>query len=115
MRLEEEVRKIDLEIERGYLDLVVNRYSPLFERVKEVAIKHMTSENITEIDLRISSGLFFRQDGKFYNKQGKLVELKELPKIYQDNCEGSRSIHSAMGIAFSCFRDVVKQSLVDII
>lgn len=126
MTFEQEVREVDKVIQKGYLDLVVDSYRLLFGKVKTRAIKHMSSEGILELDLRVHSGLVFKKDGQFYNGQGKLVELRDLPRIYQEEsdylagCADSRShitpsSNSAMHTALSNFRERVKKSLSDIL
>jgi hypothetical protein len=126
MTFEQEVSEVDGAIQRDYLDLVVNYYRPLFEKVKTRATKHMGSEGIPEIDLGVHSGLVFRKNGQFYNGQGITVELRDLPRIYQEEsdyiavCADSRSyvtpsVHSAMRSALSSFRDKVKKSLSDVL
>ena len=126
MTFEQEVREVDDAIEQGYRDLVVNSYRPLFEKVKIRAVKHMSSESISEIYLAVQSGLVFKSDGYFYNKQDKPVELRELPRIYQEEsdriagCADSRcysppSVHTAMRSALYDFREKVKKSLADIL
>ena len=126
MTFEQEVQEVDEAIQRGYLDLVVNSYRPLFERVKTRATEHMSSESMSEISLGVHSGLVFRKDGQFYNGQGKPVELRDLPRIYQEEsdyiagCADSRShvtpsVHRAMGSALSDFREKIKKSLADVL
>lgn len=126
MTFEQEVREVDDAIQRGYLDLVVNSYRPLFERVKTRATEHMGSEDISEMDLGVHSGLVFKKDGQFYNGEGKPVELRDLPRIYQKEsdyiagCADSRShvtpsVHDAMRSALSGFREKVKKSLADVL
>jgi len=126
MIFEQEVREADKAIQKGYLDLVVNFYRPLFEKVKTRATEHMSSEGIPEIDLRVHSGLVFKKDGQFYNEQGKPVELRDLPRIYQEEsdylagCADNRShitpsANSAMHAALFSFREKVKSSLADVL
>ncbi len=126
MTFEQKVKGVDDSIGRGYLDLVVNSYHPLFEEIKTRAKEHMVSEQIPLIDLEIHSGLTFKQDGEFYNGKNEKVDLRELPKIYQKEsnyiagCGDNRShrtpsIHEAMKDALSHFRDKVKKSLADVL
>lgn len=127
MTFEEEVEKADKAIEKGYLELVVNIYSPLFERIKTKAIQHMNSEGLSEIHLGTYTGLVFRKDGNFYDsKRDIITTLRELPEIYQkesDYIAGQAdnrsyvtpSIHLAMNYALSRFREKVKKSLADVL
>ena len=126
MAFEEEIRQIDQLIERGYLDLVVDSYKPLFERLKRRAVKHMNSERISEIDLGVHSVFVFKEDGKFYDRKNKSINLRELPGIYQqesdynagcaDHCSHvTPSIHYAMRSALFSFREKIKDSIADVI
>jgi hypothetical protein len=105
--------------ETGSLNLLVDIYRPLFKELGEKAVKLMKENDISELDLDIKDGLFFRKDGLFYNKKGEIVNLEELPKIYQMQsdyiaaCSDSRghstpTIDYAMSTALQNLRNTLK-------
>ena len=121
MTFEQEVEAADAVIQRDYLTVVVSAYTPLFDRITKKAAAHMDAKDIGEIDLGIHSGLIFRPNERFYNKEGKPVDLRQLPELFQEEsnyiagCGDDRShrtpsVHEAMRSALSIFREKVKQS-----
>ena len=130
MNLNEEVRVTDKAIEEDYRTLVANKYSPLFEEVKKIAINHMKTEGINALRLGVTHvNLYFDTEGNFYFTNGKstdrnnrtVVGLQEVYKVeakYILKAEDSQestdiSVHEAMKRAFNDFRKTVKKSLAD--
>jgi len=126
MTIEDDIRSVDDKIDRDYFDLVVNSYRPLFERVRKKAVEHMAAEGLGAIDMgiHVQGGLLLGTDGKFYNKNKKEVELRDLPQIYQAesdylaSCTGLRGhltppVHYAMTMALNDLREKVRKSLAD--
>ena len=114
-------------VEEGFLNLVVSSYEHFFHNLGGKALDHMSSNGLEKVAIQgvrnFRQGLFFSEDGEFYDGKAKLVHLREMPKFYQDysdyiaGCADSRShktpsVHSAMRSAVEDFRKTVKKLLV---
>ena len=127
MSLESEIVKADKEIVSKLNDaskaIVVQAYTPLFEKVKIIALAHMNQMGISEIGIE---GLYFRTDGNFYSysrygEDGtRPIDLKSLP-IFLDSKkrpqfkEGFTQYQSEMSLVLDEFRNAVKASLAQLV
>ena len=103
--------------------IVVEKYQPLFDKVKEIALIYMKQNNIGE--LKLISGMYFRNDGNFYRHSSSIqpinqpINFESLPTLYCMCCEPKdikmipefTEYHSQMQNTFNGFKRAVQESL----
>ena len=131
MGLESEVQEVDNNIidkvNNASKVIVVDRYQPLFDKVKKIALVHMEQNGIEELEL--ISGVYFRNDGNFnhyyFSVDGKNeIGLEDLPTMYCVRCNpddikkmvpGFTDYHSQMHHTFNSFKKAIQESLASVL
>lgn len=100
--------------------IVVEKYQPLFDKVKEIALVYMKQNNVGELTL-IPNVVYFRSDGNFYRDPSSIqpINFEGLPTWYCMRSEskdikmipGSTEYHSQMQHTFNGFKKRVQESL----
>lgn len=127
MSLESEIAeanaKIVRQLDEASKAIVVKAYTPLFDKVKTIALAYMKQLEISGIN---AGGLHFRPDGNFYSystyaDDGKrplglellpmYLNIKQKPTIK----EGFTEYQSKMELVLNEFRNAIKNSLTELV
>lgn len=118
MGLEEELSQVNQEIDKNYQEMILNRYYPIFERIKNEAKEIMNSYNILEIKLDIHDGLSFKKDGFFHRNSlvlGNTVnDLRKIAKLYQAENEYLQACADYRVISRMSTQEALKDALYDL-
>ncbi|MEK6872250.1 MAG: hypothetical protein AABX16_05080 [Nanoarchaeota archaeon] len=127
MSLEKEIEKSNREIvyklNEASKKIVVEYYMPLFEKVKVIALAHMTQSGISQISV---GSLVFRKCGNFYSYSTydtngtQPLDIQYLPTFFDDSRkanvkEGYTQYQSEMELVLNEFRTAVKESLAQLV